>query len=1218
MVGAGAGSGKTFLLVKKIGDLFSGTVPGPGRVGVENVLALTFTRKAAGEMRTKVYRELLDRIDRTSPGPVKDHLLITKDHFHAVKISTIHGFAAAAIRNHPVEVGIDPEFVILDDASESALISSVVRAVLRDQWKENDTDLRLILELWEPFQVRRQLEGLLRKPIELAELIHTLRNENILELLAQVQARKWYEFHHRVNQPRGWLDQLGSIAHHCEGILADKSNAQAVRERKEKARRIIADFVHPLRELLAQDALPDAQALFFDELKEKLKEIGRIRWPDANPTEVLTGLKSEFVPWFQPLDQEKPALGFIEDFVRLAERAGERCEEVKRRRAAVVHDDLLIIAYRLAQSHPNWVRGAVDYFLIDEFQDTDPLQWETILSLSLAPDGNPRNLFLVGDTKQAIYAFRGADHTVTETAREILNRARGRSQIEHTLSENFRSLETPLAFTNALFDRLFAGEDKGDNPYAVPPQPLTAMREATDADSCAQVVVLVTDSEEKNTNAQESRSVVSFLKAIAEGQIQEFAPITDLMRKGEPAVGILFRTYAPMTDYIAELLRLGLSFSVYHGRTFFETPEVQTLENLLSWLADPGDEPAAAGVLRSPLFAWTDEELVPVFGRKRDSQASLEKLLQRVAEDAGEPEELRAKAQVAWKTLSNLRSLAAHVSLSETLRAALDKTIAPLIFGRGRRGSQADANIEKFLALVRELEISESASAQTVLKAVLDIRDAGPGEAEAESPTDERGTIQLMTIHAAKGLEFPMVITACCGRRSGGTRPPFSKRISYVDPQAGDAPRRITLAGIDYPDPRQDMQVSPTILSAFIKEHDQLQRDAEEKRLLYVTLTRARDSIVIPLPIHRQKAAVASKSHLDLILQSVPGLEEAALHQRESMDFQGVTIRLLHQWPGDGQDAALPAFDVDGEQRIIESTLLPKPQPLPQIGEMPYPRRTRVSVTELMTFSLCPRRFYYEKYFAHPALTVSGIAGGAMDQFESSERSPASVEAARILGTMVHKVLESCEADVAAWKVGQPPPVSVVERLEALAHQLRPSPSADLLWLRAAALRHVENAARCAILRGRPDAGASPGLPVLREVPFELERDGFIITGVIDRLAQQLDGSWRLWDYKTSSIDKRSREEVVRESAYDVQVRIYAWAAGLILGQPISEAGLVFTSATEDQLFQVSVEPDMVESTVAGLLDAMSRVLDGSIAEFGAVQSSELCSSCACRDLELC
>ena len=141
---------------------------------------------------------------------------------------------------------------------------------------------------------------------------------------------------------------------------------------------------------------------------------------------------------------------------------------------------------------------------------------------------------------------------------------------------------------------------------------------------------------------------------------------------------------------------------------------------------------------------------------------------------------------------------------------------------------------------------------------------------------------------------------------------------------------------------------------------------------------------------------------------------------------------------------------------------------------------------------------------------------------------------------------------------------------------------------------------------------------VVQNFLFIIEHGGFIVTGAIDRLERLEDGTWSLWDYKTTRLDERPRSEVVREEAYDVQLRFYAWAAGLILGAPISSAGIVFTGSSEDPVVQVSVEPHIVDPLVSGLLERVSTVMDRTIEAFEPMKRTRHCDLCLCPQIGLC
>jgi len=1213
LVSAGAGSGKTMLLVRKMVDLFCTSGPGGDYLGVEDVLALTFTRKAAGEMRTRVYKELLCRIESCSEPRVRQHLMEVKDRIHVARISTIHGFASSLIRSYPLESGVDPDFETYDETIQAGAIDRAIRETLRRRWADRDAKLERVLSLWDPATLGRMLRYMLATPIQFLEAARAHEREPIIELLRQVQRQKWEEFTREADQGGGGLAWANELAHRCQRDLKKSATSSDTQIRQNLTRRLQEDFVAPLLGFLGQLTVGNADPKLLNDLDSALQEIGSsLSWKRPALKGPFAAMKRTVVPWFESLDRDQAALSWIEDLLDVARDAWNRYEAEKARSAKLAQDDLLLKAHALCRAHPEQARSGVSHILVDEFQDTDPTQWETIVSVACASDGHPQNLFLVGDAKQAIYAFRGADHTVTWTARDALRRAEPQRFQERSLAENFRSLPGLLLFTNALFERLFAAADVRRHPYAVPAQPLIPRRENQAASSSCVGVLLTQTEEKKDAWAEEARSVTSFLRRVATGADTDFSHISELIKDGQPAVGILFRKYRQMPHYIGELTRAGLPFTVYHGRTFFETLEIQTLINLVAWLADPLDDAALLGVLRSPIYAWTDEELLRLHNPSERKVASLQQRLEALACNPGADGESPAKQ--TWRGLQKLRNLADHMSLSETLRAALDTASAHLILGRGLRGAQATANIEKFLAMVRALESTETPSAQTIVRAIRDRSETGAGEAEAESPAERRAAIQLMSIHAAKGLEFPLVILACSGAGRKGNSSVFLKRISLAGSDNQESVRRLTLCGIDFAKDAEQELPSPTALKEFLKEHDRLQSEAEEKRLLYVALTRARDHLVMSLVRTSGMILNEEGSHARMILESIPGLAEAAAQGKSAIDFGGIPLKLMcdHELSADRDDPHGPSCE--GELEKIRAATFPVSKPLARIGPLPYPRTIRVSVTDLMVYARCPRRCYFERFFSRPSRRVGPVGGkGADGSFVVEEREFRLPEP-RLVGALVHKILETGEALVRAWKPGASPPVELTKAVTEWTSRMRPNHGSHIEGVRDQVLRHLQNLGESGIL----DETAGQEEIVLREIPFEIEERDCIIAGALDRLFRTADGAWHLWDYKTTQLTDRSREQVVSDEAYDAQLRLYAWAAGKVLGTPVSDAGVVFTDTPGEAYFPVSVEPALLETMVSDMLSELVDLLDKGIEGFCANKSSRACASCECELLGLC
>lgn len=1218
MVRAGAGSGKTFLLVRKMADLLSGRDGAEDPAGVQNVLAVTFTRKAAGEMRARLYRELLDRIERSDSTALRDHLIMVKEGFHAAHISTIHGFASSLIRNRPVTLGVDPDFEISDPAQEAALKDDVIRSTLARLWDEQDPALGRVLEFKEPYQLRKLLIELLGNRTELDALLDAYVRTDTLEELERIQRAWWTEF---LSGPEGVdliLRDLDGYEEHCRDVLDRSGKRKTDENNRVKARRSIDEFIEPFRQLVSSSTVPEGLSARLREFREIAVEIGEFRKKGSKtPRGMVTAAEKLMVPRFDGLERDSVAIDWIRDLLAVAVEARDLYERELAARALLSHEDLILKARDLCRQSAQEARGALDFFLVDEFQDTDPAQWEIVRRLAEAGRPPVRNVFLVGDTKQAIYGFRGADHTVTGAALEELRASAGVS--EHILDENFRSLSAPLCFSNELFSSLFGSLPDPSNPYAVPAQPLAAMREELDPTPRSSTVkFLVTEIEDDDPWTTEARAVASFLRTIRDGGAPEYAEITDLMAEGLPAAAILFRTYSPMPAYVGELFRAGLPFSIYHGRTFFDTPEIHTLTDLLAWLADPEDDPALLGVLRSPLFSWTDEDLASAAGFADIRRKPLWERIQRAAHASETGGADRSKPIRAVAALSRLRALSAHLSISETLRAALDGSMAPLLLGLGARGAQAGANVEKFLSLIREVESSESASLHTALDALRLRSAAGPGEAEADHPADERGGIQLMSIHAAKGLEFPMVITACAGKGVQRGLRSFFKRITIPDSGTEGGVRRLTLAAIDHPGPDRDADPKPTFMKALLKKHSDMQTEAEEKRLLYVALTRAENHILIPLSTDGESIVAESGAHASLLLEGIPDLQSAVVSGALTVGVGAMEAEIL-RFPGDtDEDAGSPELDVEAERARAVRVDLPRPAPPPASRDLPYPRRIPLSVTEAMLFSRCPRRFYFEKYYlGASALDRPPLPEDAARDKTRIDREGESPEDAATVGSAVHRALERHEALVAEWDgEGAMPDTLNKEMTTFTARRSRGEAHANTL--RSKVETHLRNLAAGGVLAPWIADGPQEGSVTMREVPFEVEEGDFIVRGVIDRLERLPDGSWRLWDYKTSDVRSHDKADIVAEEAYDVQIAFYVWAARRIVGDEDIECAVIFTGARSDQVFRISACPEDRTKQARETLDALSEALDGGIEAFRQIKGGKLCRACPCPDVSLC
>ncbi len=445
---------------------------------------------------------------------------------------------------------------------------------------------------------------------------------------------------------------------------------------------------------------------------------------------------------------------------------------LKRQEAAADFTDLGELTIELLESDAalrERITAQFDHVLMDELQDTNRLQWR-LMELVRGENGR-RSFFAVGDINQSIYGFRHADRTVFEGYRAEL-RAKGHAIDE--LRENYRSRPEILKAVERTL-----GECAG-----VESRELIAMREAA-------VEVVVEKLEGSGDRAQEVEAELVAAR-IADWRARERRPWGDF--------AILVRALGSAEPFERELEKRGIPFVVSGGRTFMETREARDLTGLLAALVNPLDEIATAGVLRGPLAGWTDEQLLR----------------------AG-PE---GRLEAFEKLFGRARRLAGFVPPDRLLAIALDECgYAGPLTDRGR------ANVDKLLSWIRREHRTKHLPLAELLEHLEALRAA---QAEAEAPPQQvSDAVNIMTIHAAKGLEYPVVFVSALQRRSPAGSPVllFSKELGL---------------GVKWRNPATGVNLKDAAheeLSQQLKQRE----SAEEERLLYVAMTRAEDRLVLTL-----------------------------------------------------------------------------------------------------------------------------------------------------------------------------------------------------------------------------------------------------------------------------------------------------------------------------------------------------------------------------------
>ena len=796
-VTAGAGSGKTTVLVDRYVGLLS-------ECGIPEIAAVTFTDAAATEMRERVRRAVLTRPDLAGHRTNLDRAVI----------GTIHSLCLLLLRENPVESAIDPAARVLsDDEAESELLSACTEAL---EEAADDDHRALALREVGVFALTNVLPRMVARRDEVAEAYQALRGDGPSEWAEHIQALLEQALRDAVEEAR---PQLAAWAAWLEDAHAAAPGKDAMSPK----------VLHLLT------ALGDPKEGDWRDLLDRVLDAGRSvnlhggsakNWTDLDGVkDTMLALREEaqrlnHLRWNE---NDGPALEALASLRSLFSDACDRYEKRKRELAALDYLDLELKATELLQSHPDVAasyRSRFRHLMVDELQDTNPAQI-ALLGL-LSQGGDPASTgperFFVGDGKQAIYRFRGGDvRRFTRLRREVQS-----TGDVLTLSQSFRA-HNPLVETfNVIFHHVFA--DPGED-FEASMQSMTGR--GPDAPRAPHLVLMpVAEKTAGPADDERRQAEADAVAAEIASLLLHGIPVWD--RKKEelrPAqssdVAILLRRLKNVHLFEMALESRGVPYRTPAGAGFFTRQEVRDLTNLLSWLAEPDDTIALVGALRSPLFMIDDQSLLAL-RPDRDLLAALHDPPQGVLDEA------RLFCAHAAAVLDELRRDASTAPADALIEKALALTGFEAAWAPLQGGDQALANIRKFVGLARTLADHSLDQFVTYVRRRRDELDAREGQAVL----DASDAVRLMTVHGAKGLEFPIVFV------------PEAHLLSRTD---YDPVRWRSGEGVSLTLAREigDSSRPRPGFYDYLLQRDKAEEAAEHKRLFYVAATRAADALYV-------------------------------------------------------------------------------------------------------------------------------------------------------------------------------------------------------------------------------------------------------------------------------------------------------------------------------------------------------------------------------------
>ncbi len=867
VLSSGAGCGKTHVLTERyLSHLREGAEVG-------QVVAITFTDRAARQMRDRIRRAVVAEL---RGAPSEEEIERWARHLRALEtaqISTIHAFCGTLLRQHAVEAGLDPLFDVLDEVMAASLRAEAHADVLQDLLTSQDAagdDLRELVFLygWRPTVAAvEHLVGAADAPAWQDWLRHS--PEEI--------AGAWLDEGRRELLPR-YVDYLVRASPRVARCLWLLRRTECVGpETRENVRRIVEATP---RLATAPDLAAAVKAL--TEAAKVGKERGKA-WKTEDDYEAVKkafeGYRAELADRLAVFTDEPENVAAAavagRRFLRVASEAALGYARRKRRAGAVDFADLLLMARDLLRDRPE-VREALQrryrHLLVDELQDTDPVQMEVVASLC-GGALTAGKLFGVGDHKQSIYRFRGADASLFRQLRQSMPHE-GRLG----LTRNFRSQPAILHFVNALFARhIDEYEPLLPHHTQVTPGPcvefLWSAREGRESVNEARA-------READAIARRIAAMVAGEALVADGEEREARAV----RPGD--VVLLFRSMSNVAIYESALRRHGLDYYLVGGRAFFAQQEIYDLLNLLRALENPRDEVSLAGTLRSPFCCLSDEALF-LLARHRDGPwaglhdgATVEQL----------PDDQRAAAARARRHLDRWHARKDRLPIARLLGEVFADSGYDAAVRLEHLGDRKLANLWKLQEMARAFDRGGQFGLAEFIGRLGEMVSSQPREEQAATQPESADVVRLMTIHQAKGLEFPVVIVPDLAARAGGAHQP----AAHWDARLGCVVR---------PPADEDPPPFPDFAARLWTAREAVEEWHEDLRTLYVACTRARDYLVLSAslsdgftPETAWMLALAERFDLrggNCLAEDVPPAETPQVRVTEGPDLPTARERLI-------------------------------------------------------------------------------------------------------------------------------------------------------------------------------------------------------------------------------------------------------------------------------------------------------------------------------------
>lgn len=1176
LVSAAAGSGKTAVLISR---MIEKVLDEKEPVSVDELLVVTFTNASAAEMRHRMSKALEKAV---AENPESKHLRQQLRLINKAQISTLHSFCLSVVKQYAYLLEIDPGFRIAGDTEAALLRDDVLEAVLENAYEGEGAE----------------------RVYRLADSFTSDRSDQAMEVLVS----KLYDYSRVHPNPELWLQQVPVLYDVPEDSSIDDLPFTAdlkmtIRHAFEEALQLTLDGW----DLSLQADGPAALAVTFEMDSELIKaaiaalndswnsiyefsqhivwtKAASIRKDSCDPAvadeaKALRGEAKKIVKGIteayfnrQParlLQEMREMAPLMQTLVDLTNQFAEQYKALKIDRAIVDFSDLEHYALEILNDGGGPSAIAKEYrsrfkeILVDEYQDTNMLQ-ETILNFVKSGGEMDGNLFMVGDVKQSIYRFRLAEPMLfLGKYGRFTNGAEG-TGMSIDLNANFRSRKEILDGTNYIFSQIMGarvGEIEYDEaaalkhkaPYPESDLPIELVlihEPETEEEERAE------DGEDLSKSQWEARFIASKIRELMDAETYVHDPWTIVSRPLEYRdIVVLMRSMTWSGDFDDEFKLAGIPLYTELSGGYFDALEVMIMMNTLRVIDNPYQDIPLVSVLRAPFIGLRENELAEI--RLAAPQANFYDAVKTfIRSGSGTDRKAAEKLQRFMLQLEDWRNLARRGSLAELIWQVYLDTHYYEMVGSMSNGKQRQANLRALHDRALEYEKTSFRGLFRFLRFIDRMRERGDDLGTAKSLSEKENVVRLMTVHKSKGLEFPVVFFAGTGRSFNE----LDFRKSYMfDQDYGLAVKAVN------PDTRVEYTSLPFLA---VKERKQLQMKAEEMRVLYVAMTRAKERLFLTASVKDPESLFdrwktnapdvrlpdfvrsRAKGYLDWIGPAIARHPDA----EELMNRSGMLLPHHSKFKVEliESHSLLPAPLILQELTAAKGDMQDLQEEVKKRFDFQYPyqhsveKRSKQSVSEMKRLQMLQR-------LDEPESFIQAIGPSKRTLHDRPDFLQEKRLAASDIGTAVHSLMQHIPLHRKLTAS------EIKEQIETLVGMEILSPEEG----RAIRVSEIE-----AFYSSGTAARLMTARNIKREVPFtyakeDAEGDHQIIQGIVDCLFEERDG-WVLLDYKTDRLYGIEDIQTEMENRYEVQLSVYTEAVEEILRVPIKEKLLYLFSANKE------------------------------------------------------